>query len=248
MQGNATLCTTNQRKEKHGMKHIHNKRRKNDEIFITIASVLLASIAISATLITKVSGAEEIPWRNPETVTNCHALKMPAADETAQGIGRVKEPAPETTEAAPVKAKQLTLTYYEEIPLDADVQDLIFTMCEQREIDPAIVFAIIWRESRYDASVIGDNGNAVGLMQIQERYHTDRMARLGCDDLLNPLQNVTVGIDYLAEMIGREKGVKWAVTAYNRGAVGANRCGGFSEYAREVLAEAERMNADVLYR
>lgn len=224
------------------MKHIHNKRRRNDEIFITIASVLLASIAISATLITKASGAEEIPWRNPEMVQTA------LADETAQGIGRVKEPAPETTAAAPVKAKQLTLTYYEEIPLDADVQDLIFTMCEQRGIDPAIVFAIIWRESRYDASVIGDNGNAVGLMQIQERYHADRMARLGCDNLLNPLQNVTVGIDYLAEMIGREKGVKWAVTAYNRGAVGANRCGGCSEYAREVLAEAERMNADVLYR
>lgn len=220
------------------MKHIHNKRRRNDEVFITIASVLLASIAISATLITKANGAEEIPRRNPVTIQTA------MADETSRGIGRVEETMP----AAPIKAEQRTLTYYEEIPLDADVQDLIFTMCEQRGIDPAIVFAIIWRESRYDASVIGDNGNAVGLMQVQERYHADRMARLGCDNLMNPLQNVMVGIDYLAEMIDRENGVKWAVTAYNRGAVGANRCGGASQYADDVLAEAERMKADVLYR
>ena len=83
-------------------------------------------------------------------------------------------------------------------------------------------------------------------MQIWEKYHADRMARLGCDNLSNPLQNVTVGIDYLDSLIDREKGLEWAVTAYNAGATGANRRGGTSEYARDVLAEAERMKRDVL--
>jgi soluble lytic murein transglycosylase-like protein len=187
----------------------------------------------------KAGRSNGIPWRDPVRIVELENARK-GAPETAEAVTekleRVKATLPE---AKPLR-------YWEEIPLDPDVQDYIVQLCEQRGIDPAIVFAIIWRESSYDADAIGDDGNAVGLMQVQPRFHADRMARLGCDNLSNPLQNVTVGINYLAELIDRQKGLEWAVTAYNRGATGANRRGGTSEYAREVLAEAERMKHDVL--
>lgn len=219
--------------------NIHRKRNTvNAAVLIGSAAVLVAIISTNAA----VCGAG---------VSNCITWRDPARIIAMQ---EAKEAKTETDDTVQEKMEQITATlpeaeplrYWEEIPLEPDVQDYIVQLCEQRDIEPAIVFAIIWRESRYDADAIGDNGNAVGLMQIHERWHSDRMARLGCDDLSNPLQNVTVGIDYLDELIDREKGIEWAVTAYNAGATGANRRGGTSEYARVVLAEAERMKTDVL--
>ncbi len=135
------------------------------------------------------------------------------------------------------------VTYWADIPLDRDVQAHVFNLCEQRDIDPAVVFAMIWRETRYDVDAIGDSGYAFGLLQIQPRWHGERMERLGCTDLLDPIQNITVGVDYLAEMIERGNGLEWALCAYNAGASGANKRGGTSQYTREVMEEAERIRA-----
>lgn len=40
---------------------------------------------------------------------------------------------------------------------------------------------------------ICDDGKSVGLMQIQEKWHTDLMDKTGCTDLTDPVQNVRVG-------------------------------------------------------
>lgn len=215
-------------------REIHKKRHTaNAAVRIGAAAVLGAIIAANMAA-TNLSGA---PWRDhaqfrAEYIKTAEPVKP---DVVTDYLDKMTVPIPEAD----------PLTFWKEIPLEPEVQSYIVELCDQNGIDPAIVFAIIWRESRYDADVIGDNGNAVGLMQIQERFHADRMARLGCDNLSNPLQNVTVGIDYLAELIGRQNGVEWAVMAYNAGATGANRRGGTSDYARDVLAEAERMRRDV---
>lgn len=212
---------------------IHRKRTAaSAAVRIGAAAVLGAIIAANMAA----ADRPAVPWHNPARIIEAQKPEPVTADTIAEKLDRITVP---VLEAEP-------LTYWDEIPLEPEVQSYIVQLCEQREIDPAVVFAIIWRESRYDADAIGDNGNAVGLMQIHERWHHDRMARLGCENLSNPLQNVTVGIDYLDSLIDREKGLEWAVCAYNAGATGANRRGGTSAYAREVLAEAERMMRDVL--
>lgn len=80
------------------------------------------------------------------------------------------------------------------------VQIYMYIICNQYGVDYEMVFALIERESKcvYDAE--GDNGNSVGYMQIQERWHEDRMRRLGVTDLKNPFQNILVGVDILAEL------------------------------------------------
>ena len=137
---------------------------------------------------------------------------------------------------------------YFDVPLDEDLQDHIFMVCESYGIDPAIVIAMIQRESNFVIDVVGDNGNSFGLMQIQPRWDRDRMEKLGCTDLLNPYQNVNVGVDYLAELFEKGKSVEWVLMAYNGGPSYARKKaanGEVSTYAREVIAESERLKGDI---
>lgn len=128
-------------------------------------------------------------------------------------------------------------TYYS-VPLDYEMQDYIRELCDEYSVDMPLVLAIIGQESNYDASAIGDDGQSQGLMQIQRRWHNERMHKLGVTDLMNPAQNVTVGIDLLAELISEEKGWEWAVTAYNAGTEKADfnkNMGILSEYTESVM-------------
>lgn len=131
-----------------------------------------------------------------------------------------------------------------DVPLDEGLQTYIFELSEDIGIDPAIVIAIIEKESNYDASAVGDNGRSLGLMQIQLRWHTARMDELGCDDLLDARQNVCVGIDILADLLEEGESIEWVLMAYNGGQVYADRLAGegrVSEYASEVLKMAEEL-------
>ena len=145
------------------------------------------------------------------------------------------EPITESVEPDPVPVAESK--YREDIPLTAEVQDHIFSLCEEKGIEPEIVFAMIWRESRYKADAIGDSGRASGLMQIHERWHSARMERLGATDLLDPIQNVTVGIDYLDELYRKYGDISHAIVSYNKG----HYAGTITSYAKDVLAEAERL-------
>lgn len=125
-----------------------------------------------------------------------------------------------------------------DVPLDEDLQTYIFELSEDIGIDPAIVIAIIEKESNYDASAVGDHGRSLGLMQIQFRWHTARMAELGCDDLLDARQNVCVGIDILADLLEEGESIEWVLMAYNGGHAYADRLaseGRVSEYANKII-------------
>lgn len=131
-----------------------------------------------------------------------------------------------------------------DVPLDEDLQTYIFELSEGIGIDPAIVIAIIEKESDYNASAVGDHGRSLGLMQIQFRWHTARMAELGCDDLLDARQNICVGIDILADLLEEGESIEWVLMAYNGGHTYADRLaseGRVSEYVTEVLEMAEEL-------
>lgn len=131
-----------------------------------------------------------------------------------------------------------------DIPLDDELQDYIIETSEERGVDPAIIIAMIKRESQFDIDIIGDKGKAFGLMQIHPRWHSNRMEKLGVTDLLDPYQNVTVGIDIMAELLDGGGSVEWALMAYNGGYANANRhieAGTLSGYATDVLEVAEEL-------
>lgn len=127
---------------------------------------------------------------------------------------------------------------YFDVPLSHDVQNHIFTECEKYNISPAIIVAMIERESDFDTYNLGDDGRAAGLMQIQAKWHLKRMIQLDCTDLFDPYQNITVGIDYLAELLNRHDGdIAKALVAYNQGSYK----GTITNYAKSILNNAEEL-------
>lgn len=131
-----------------------------------------------------------------------------------------------------------------DIPLEDGLQTYIFEQAEERDVDPAIVIAIIKRESNFDTLAVGDEGNSLGLMQIQPRWSIDRMKELECDNLLDPYQNVKVGIDILADLMEEEEPLEWVLMAYNGGNSYADRLAGegrVSEYAKDVIKMSEEL-------
>lgn len=145
----------------------------------------------------------------------------------------------ETSEPEPVEA----IEYYN-VPLSEDLQNHIFALCEESGLDPAIVIAMIKTESNFKSDALGDGGNSKGLMQIQQRFHQARMDDLGCPDLLDPYQNVTVGIDLLGELYEEGRGLEWALMVYNGGPAHANRnarLGTVSTYVTKVMETSESL-------
>ena len=81
------------------------------------------------------------------------------------------------------------------------------------QIDPALIKAIIMAESGYNTKAVSKKG-AKGLMQLMPK--TARS--LGVEDIFNPHQNITGGVQYFKQMVNRFNGdVKLALAAYNAG-------------------------------
>ena len=109
-----------------------------------------------------------------------------------------------------------------DVPIDIDLLNHIQGLCADYEIPVELVLAVIETESSYQADALSPVG-AMGLMQIIPEYHEERMNRLSCTDLFDPKQNVTVGMDFLTELIDEYDGnLHKALTAYNYGQKGAN--------------------------
>lgn len=94
-------------------------------------------------------------------------------------------------------------------------------LCEQYGVSYPLIIAMIERESGYQYNKSGDGGCSFGYMQIYEKWHEDRMERLNCTDVLNPYNNVKVGIDYIAKLIEKYGNKQDALTVYNYGEKGA---------------------------
>lgn len=115
------------------------------------------------------------------------------------------------------------------IPMDLDTQRAIYELCGYNGRLFCTVMAIAQRETRYDARAVGDGGDSIGIMQINTRWQYDRIERLGVTDLLDPVQNVSVALDYigwLANEINPEDpeslyGTDDLFVAYNSGYWGA---------------------------
>ena len=107
-------------------------------------------------------------------------------------------------------------------------------MAKRYGLDSRIIKALIEEESGWVASAEGDNGQSVGLMQIQERWHKDRMKRLGVNDLYDSEQNITVGCDILSELLNKYGNYEDALSVYNSGNVYDGK-----QYAERILNSAK---------
>lgn len=166
------------------------------------------------------------------------AYSMASADDYQEAKRRARP-------AAEIQAEEPKRTYYD-VPLTEDLQDIIIDVSEKRGVDPALVLAVIEKESGYNPDASGDNGKSQGLMQIWRNAHKKRMKKLGVANLYDPRDNVLVGIDILAEKLEKYENTEKALIAYNAGDAGAKKhffSKGIysSSYSRAVLKIAEEI-------
>ncbi|XP_017547468.1 lysozyme g-like [Pygocentrus nattereri] len=102
-------------------------------------------------------------------------------------------------------------------------KSIIIKVGNAKQMDPAVIAAIISRESRAGAALVdgwGDHGNGFGLMQVDKRHHIPRGA-------WNSEQHVTQGTEILIDSIKaiqrkfpnwpKEHQFKGGISAYNAG-------------------------------
>ncbi len=201
---------------------------------------IIGGLAVGVALVVACMTIADIAYTNSKVKAESPAELTRTADrvatETPIAAVKIIEIKNEET-TAPIIEEDVPEVKYFECGLSEDIQDVIFAECEKYGISPSIVIAMIERESQFDRYEIGDDGRSFGLMQVQPKYHLERMIELGCTDLFDPIQNVTVGIDYLAEMQNRYGDIAKALVAYN----GGSYKGIITNYASAVMARANEL-------
>jgi soluble lytic murein transglycosylase len=102
---------------------------------------------------------------------------------------------------------------------------LIVRVAHEYNLDPRLVKAVVWRESRFQADMKGRNGER-GLMQVSEVAARDWATAKGlsnfrAEELLTPEMNLEVGAWYLSKAVQRwnaaDDAVPFALAEYNAG-------------------------------
>ena len=104
--------------------------------------------------------------------------------------------------------------------------DAVILVAAQRYgVQPALVKAVVWRESRFNPAVRGRK-NEFGLMQIRAETAADwaraeRLATFVPEQLFDPATNTLVGAWYLAKLLKRypkaDDPLPYALADYNAG-------------------------------
>lgn len=168
----------------------------------------------------------------------------PTVEPTKKPVVSKKNNASEPTKKPTSKKQNKTTTkLYTNIPLSARFQRYIDGKCKSYGISTNVVMGCIRTESNFQTQIMGDRGEAYGLMQVQKKWHKARMKKVGATNLLDPYDNVAVGIDYLAELYGIYGNYHKALMAYNGGHAYCKRRlrAGLvnSPYSRRVMNYAE---------
>lgn len=109
--------------------------------------------------------------------------------------------------------------------LESNQDQNILNSARKHGVDPALVKAVIWRESRFHPEARGNKGES-GLMQIMENTGLEwagaqRVTLLSQSDLLDPVRNIECGTWYLRKLLGRyqqtDDPVPYALADYNAG-------------------------------
>ena len=113
---------------------------------------------------------------------------------------------------------------------------LIRTVAAEHHLDPMLVKAVVWRESRFDPAKYGSHGER-GLMQVSEKAanewaHENKVENFQVEQLFDSKTNLEAGSWYLHRALERWEAqsdpVPFALAEYNAGASRAERWSGGS--------------------
>jgi len=128
---------------------------------------------------------------------------------------------------------------------------LIRTIASAHQLDPMLVKAVVWRESRFDAQKFGTAGER-GLMQVSEKAATEwaretKAENFRVEELFDPKTNLEAGAWYLRRAIehwqNQSDPLPFALAEYNAGASRAQRWAGGND-SHSIAPDTFRANID----
>jgi soluble lytic murein transglycosylase-like protein len=121
-------------------------------------------------------------------------------------------PAPGTAEAAATGDNALLAAA---APLQGrkNFADMISKVAREQKVEAALLHAVVTVESAYNSAAKSPAG-AIGLMQLMP----DTAKRYGVSNLLDPLENLRAGAQYLKDLLAMfNNNLRLAIAAYNAG-------------------------------
>jgi len=117
--------------------------------------------------------------------------------------------------------------------------EAIITNSNEYNVDPVLVTAMIWQESRFRHDAISNKG-ARGLLQIMPR--TARGMGIDPDRLFEPSTNLKAGIEYLSKLRKKYGNLRLGIIAYNQGEGNVSKSQYTPHYYTRVMAHYDQMN------
>jgi soluble lytic murein transglycosylase len=117
--------------------------------------------------------------------------------------------------------------WYQRLRYPLEYDQLVRRSAQSYDLDPALVAAVIYTESRFEPDAVSDVG-AIGLMQLLPETgkwiaKTTGRTRFRVGDLYDPKVNVRYGAFYLGRLLEKYGDVRFALAAYHAGQSNADR-------------------------
>jgi len=111
--------------------------------------------------------------------------------------------------------------WFERLRYPLRYSEFVKVHAREHDLDPALLAAVIYQESKFDASAESKSG-AIGLMQLTPATARGIAIRTGgtkftTSDLLNPEINIRYGSWYLANLFRKYGNERLVLAAYNAG-------------------------------
>lgn len=111
----------------------------------------------------------------------------------------------------------------------------ILTGCPER-----ILRGIAFAESTYNPDAIGDDGDSIGLCQINERYHAERAALYGEYNPFDPLDSLIIAAWIYADNLRALGDERLAICAHRQGVAGVLNNGPTDWYYQRVIKNGSK--------
>lgn len=139
---------------------------------------------------------------------------------------------------------------YDDCAEDGELKDYIRELCAAYGVPETMVFAVIEKESSWNAEAVNYNETCFGLMQIHVINFPWLEDELGLDNPKEPYQNVQAGIYMLSGYIEKYIDYHMALMCYNCGEAGARQLwqeGSFTNaYSRWVVERMDELEWEAL--
>lgn len=226
-----------QKEKERALRHFRSK----SELFRQRAARIILSgiVTASATTVILVAVQPDQKIQQQEVVIIQEAVGSPRKDEAQKTVYQKSEEQEvdiivtfaDESNQYPFAGYEITLQEWNDTPewdipqefkdtggcMPEAVRVYLHTLCKEKHISYPLMLALIEAESGYQWDNSSPDGSCKGYCMISDKWHQERMQRLGVTDIYNPYQNIAVSVDYLIELFEKYGEVHEVLMCYNCG-------------------------------